>query len=142
MRNPLGKSRRLQLSNGLKSGALGGSEGSVVEVELGLEGEDVFVKLTVVEDFGIKPPVVKVPYSPAEFLILDGCPLKGFPKPKGKNFWWVESAVKGGGIDLFDVGEVPGTIVLTIPCNVSIIELFDPFGQDVRPFPQGDGEGG
>src|SRR6266436_1647934 len=140
MRNPLGKSCRLQPSNGLKSGILGCSERGMVEVELGLEGEDVFIELAVAEDLGVKPPVVKVPYSPAEFLILDGCPLKGFPKPKGKNFWWVESAVKGGGIDLFDVGEVPGAVVLAIPCNTSIIELLDPFGQDIGPFPQGDGK--
>src|SRR6266481_658640 len=142
MRNPLGKSRRFQLSNGLKSGILGRGEGGVVEVKLGFEGEDVFVELVVAEDLSVKPPVVKVPYSPAEFLILDGCPLKGFLKPKGKNFWWVESAVKGGGIDLLDVGEVPGAVMLAIPCNTSIIKLFDPFGRDIRPFPQGDGEGG
>ncbi len=114
----------------------------MVEVELGLEGEDVLIELAVVEDLGVKPPVVKVPYSPAEFLILDGCPLKGLPDPKGKNLWWVESAVKGGGIDLLDVGEVSGAFVLTILCNMSIIELFDPLGQDVGPFPQGNGEGG
>ena len=63
----------------------------MVEVELGLEGEDVFVKLMVAEDFGVKPPVVKVPHSPAEFLVLNGCPLKGLPNPEGKNFWRVES---------------------------------------------------
>ena len=114
----------------------------MVEIELGLEGEDILVKLAVAEDFSVKPSVVKVPYSPVEFLILDGCPLKGFPKPKGKNFWRVESAVKGGGIDLFDVGEVPGTVVLAIPCNTSIIELFDPFGWDVGSLPQRDGERG
>ena len=70
MRNPLGKSRRFQPSNGLKSGILGGSEGGVVEVELGLEGEDVLVELTVAEDFGVKPPVVKVPhcYEPVFFF--------------------------------------------------------------------------
>src|SRR6266436_9352639 len=103
MRNPLGKSCRFQPSNGLKSGILGSGEQGVVEVKLGLEGEDVLVELAVVEDFGIKPPVVKVPYSPAEFLILDGCPLKGFPNPVGKNLWWVKSAVHGGSIDLFDI---------------------------------------
>ena len=41
MRNPLGKSRHFQPSNGLKSGVLGGGEGGVIEVELGFEGEDV-----------------------------------------------------------------------------------------------------
>ena len=114
----------------------------MVEVELCLEREDVLIKLAVVEDFGIKPPVVKVPYSPAEFLILDGCPLKGFPKPKGKNFWQVESTVERGGIDLFDIGEVPSTVMLTIPCNASVIKLFDPLGRDIRSFSQGDGERG
>ncbi len=72
MRNPLGKSHRFQPSNGLKSGVLGGGEGGVVEVELGLEGEDVLVELTVSEDLGVKPPVVKVPYSLSELLILNG----------------------------------------------------------------------
>ena len=142
MQNLLGKSRRLQPSNRLKSGVLGHGKQGMVEVELGLEGEDVFIKLVVAEDLGVKPPVVKVPYSLAEFLILDGCPLKGFPKPKGKNFWRVESAVKGGSIDLLDVGEIPGAIVLTIPHNMSIIELFDPFGGDIGPFSEGDGECG
>ncbi len=86
----------------------------MVEVELGLEGEDVFIELSVVEDLSVKPPVIKVPNSPVELLVLDRCPLKGLPNPVGKNFWRVESAVLGGGIDLFDVGEVPCTIVLTI----------------------------
>ncbi len=72
MQNPLGKSRRFQPSNRLKSGILSGGEGGVVEIELGLEGEDVFVELSVAEDFGIKPPVIKVPYRPLELLILYG----------------------------------------------------------------------
>ncbi len=114
----------------------------MVEVELGLEGEDVLVELPVAEDFGVKPPVVKVPDSPAKLLVLDRCPLKGFPNPVGKNFWWVKSAVEGCGIDLFDVGEVPCTVVLAVPCDASIIELFDPLGRDVRPFAEGDGECG
>ncbi len=114
----------------------------MVEVELGFEGEDILVELAVAEDFGIKPPVVKVPYSPAEFLILDGCPLKGFPKPKGKNFWWVESAVMWGSIDFLDVGETPCAVVLTVSRNMPIIELFDPLGRDVGPLPQGDCERG
>jgi len=65
MRNPLGKSCHLQLSNGLKSGILGSGEGGMVEVELGLEGEDVLVELVVAEHLGIEPPVVEVPYSSA-----------------------------------------------------------------------------
>ena len=56
MRNLLGKLHCFQLSNGLKSGILGCSEQSVVEVELGFKREDVFVKLAVVEDFSVKPP--------------------------------------------------------------------------------------
>jgi len=72
MRNPLGKSRRFQPSNGLKSGVLSGGERGMVEIELGLEGQDVFVELAVSEDLGVKPPVVKVPYSPSELLILYG----------------------------------------------------------------------
>ncbi len=44
----------------------------MVEVELGFEGEDVLIELVVSEDFGVKPPVVKVPYSPSELLILYG----------------------------------------------------------------------
>src|SRR6266436_3026867 len=99
MRNLLGKSHCLQPSNGLKSGILGCGKGGVVEVELGLEGEDVFIELAVVEDFGIKPPVIKVLNSPVEFLVLDRCPLKGLLNPVGKNFWQVKSAVLGGGID-------------------------------------------
>ncbi len=131
MRNPLGKSCRFQPSNRLKSGVLGGGKGGVVEIELGLEGEDVFVELMVVEDLSVKPPVVKVPNSPAELLVLDRCPLKGLPNPVGKNFWWVESAVEGSSIYLFDVGEVPCTVVLAIPRNASVIELFDPLGRDI-----------
>src|SRR6266403_2952569 len=142
MQNLLGKSHHFQPSNGLKSGILGSSEGGVVEVELGLEGEDVLVELAVAEDLGVKPPVVKVPYSPAEFLILDGCPLKGFLNPMGKNFWWVKSAVHGSGIDLFDVGEVPCAVMFAVACNMSIIELFDPFGGDIGPFSKGDSECG
>jgi len=131
MRNPLGKLRHFQPSNRLKSGVLRGSEGGVVEVELGLEGEDVFIELTVAEDLGIKPPVVKVPDSLAELLILNGCPLKGLLNPVGKNFWQVESAVLGSGIDFFDIGEIPCAIVLAVPHDVSIVELLDPFGGDV-----------
>src|SRR6266436_7189142 len=98
----------------------------MVEVELGLEGEDVFIELSVVEDLSVKPPVIKVPNSLVELLVLDRCPLKGLPNPVGKNFWWVESAVEGSNIYLFDVGEVPFTVVLAIPHNASVIELFDP----------------
>ncbi len=90
MRNLLGKLCHFQLSNRLKSGVLGGGKRGVVEVELGLEGEDVLVELAVVEDFGVKPPVVKVLHSLAEFLVLNGCPLKGLPNPEGKNFCQVE----------------------------------------------------
>src|SRR6266478_4364998 len=142
MQNLLGKSHHFQPSNGLKSGILGSSEGGVVEVELGLEGEDVLVELAVAEDFGVKPPVVKVPYSPAEFLVLNGCPLKGLPNPEGKNFWWVEGFVDRGSIDLLDIGEVPCAVVLAVPCDSSVIELFDPFGQDIGPFSKGDSERG
>ncbi len=114
----------------------------MVEVKLGFEEEDVFIELTVVEDFGIKPPVVKVPDSPVELLVLDRCPLKGLLNPVGKNFWQVESTVLGSGIDLFDVGEVPCAVVLTVPHDASIIKLFDPFGGDTRPFSQGDAKCG
>src|SRR6266478_6410933 len=100
MRNPLGKSRRLQPSNRLKLGILGGGEGGVVEVELGFEGEDVFVELAVSEDFGVKPPVVKVPYSPLELLILNGRALEGLPNPEGENFCWIERGILGGSVNL------------------------------------------
>ncbi len=63
----------------------------MVEVELGLEGKDVFIELAVAEDFSVKPPVIKVPYSPSELLVLNGCPLKGLLNPEGKNFCRVES---------------------------------------------------
>ena len=69
--------------------------------------------------------------TPVELLVLDRCPLKGLLNPVGKNFWQVESIVHGGGIDLFDVGEVPCTVVLAIPRDASIIELFDPFCRNV-----------
>ncbi len=114
----------------------------MVEVELGFEREDVLVELMVAEDFGVKPPVVKVPYSPAEFLVLNGCPLKGLLNPKGKNFCWVESLVRWGSVDLLDVGEVPCTVMFAIPCDMSVIELLDPLGGDVGPLPEGDGERG
>ena len=103
----------------------------MVEVKLGLEGEDVFVELTVAEDLSIKPPVVKVLDSLVELLVLDRCPLKGLPNPVGKNFWWVKSTVEGGGIDLLDVGEIPCTIMLAVPCDAPIVKLFDPFGGNV-----------
>ncbi len=103
----------------------------MVEVKLGLEEEDIFVELTVVEDLGVKPPVVKVPDSPAELLVLNGCPLKGLPNPVGKNFWWVESAVLGSGIDFLDIGEIPCAVVLAVPHDTSVVKLFDPFGGDV-----------
>src|SRR6266436_7197174 len=142
MRNPLGKSRCLQPSNGLKSGVLSGSEGGVVEVELGLEGEDVFVELAVSEDLGIKPPVVKVPYSPSELLILNGQALEGFPNPEGKNLCWIEHGILGGSVNLLDIGEVPCPVVLAMPCDAPVVELFDPLCWDIGPLPKGDGKGG
>src|SRR6266481_332439 len=142
MRNPLGKSHRFQPSNGLKSGVLSSSKGCVVEVELGFKGEDVFVELVVAEDFGVKPPVIKVLDSPAELLVLDRCPLKGLPNPVGKNFWRVKSAVLRGSIDFLDIGEVPCAIMFTVPHDLSIVELFDPFGGDIRPFSKGNAERG
>ncbi len=142
MQNPLGKSRCFQPSNGLKSGVLSGSEGGVVEVELGLEGEDVFIELAVLEDFGVKPPVVKVPYHLSELLILNGQALEGFPDPEGQNFCWIECGILGGGVNLFDVGEVARPIVFTVPRDTPVVELLDPFHGDVRPFSEGDGERG
>src|SRR6266478_8458287 len=112
MRNPLGKSCCFQPSNRLKLGVLGGGERGVVEVELGFERKDVLVELAVAEDFGVKPPVIKVLYSPVELLVLNGCPLKGLPNPKGKNFCQVEGLVGWGSVDLFNVGEVPCAVVL------------------------------
>src|SRR6266436_8203548 len=140
MRNPLGKSRCLQPSNGLKSGVLSGGEGGMVEVELGLEGEDVLVELMVSKDLGVKPPVVKVPYSLSELLILNGRALEGFPDPEGQNFCWIERGILGGGVNLLDVGEVACPVVLAMPRDTSIVELLDPLGQDVGPFSKGDGE--
>src|SRR6266436_3618409 len=142
MRNPLGKSCHFQPSNGLKLGVLGGGEGGVVEVELGLEGEDVLVELAVAEDFGIKPPVVKVPYSPSELLILYGRALEGLLDPEGQNFCWIEHGILGGGVNLLDVGEVTCAIVLAMPRDAPIVELFDPFCRDIGPFSEGDGERG
>jgi len=133
---------RFQLSNGLKSGILSGGEGGVVEVELGLEGEDVFIELAVSEDFGVKPPVVKVPYRPSELLILNGRALEGFPDPEGQNFCWIERGILGGGVNLLDVGEVACSIVLAMPRDAPIVELFDPFGRDVGPFSEGNGKCG
>ncbi len=126
MRNPLGKSRCLQPSNGLKSGVLSGGEGGMVEVELGLEGEDVLVELTVSKDLGVKPPVVKVPYSLSELLILNGRALEGFPDPEGQNFCWIERGILGGSVNLLDVGEVPCSVVLAMACDAAVVELLDP----------------
>src|SRR6266446_3903465 len=142
MQNLLGKSHHFQPSNGLKSGILGSSEGGVVEVELGLEGEDVLIELAVSEDFGVKPPVVKVPYRPSELLILNGQALEGFLDPEGQNFCWIECGILGGGVNLLDVGEVAHPIVLAMPRDPSIVKLFDPLGQDIRPFSERDGECG
>ncbi len=114
----------------------------MVEVELGLEGEDVFVELSVSEDLGIKPPVVKVLYSPSELLILNGRALEGFPDPEGQNFCWIERGILGGGVNLLDVGEVACSIVLAMPRDAPIVELFDPFGRDVGPFSEGNGKCG
>src|SRR6266446_3491314 len=142
MQNLLGKSHHFQPSNGLKSGILGSSEGGVVEVELGLEGEDVLIELAVSEDFGVKPPVVKVPYHPSELLILNGRALEGFPDPEGQNLRWIERGILGGGVNLLDVGEVARTIVLAVPRDTPVVELLDPFCGDVGSFSEGDGERG
>src|SRR6266403_5215867 len=114
----------------------------MVEVELGFEGQDVLVELAVSEDFGTKPPVVKVPYRPSELLILYGRALEGFPDPEGQNLRWIERGILRGGVDLLDVGEVPCAVVLAVAGDAPIIELFDPFCRDVGPLPEGDGEGG
>ena len=98
----------------------------MVEVELGLEGEDVLVELTVSEDLGIKPPVIKVPYSPSELLILNGRALEGFLDPEGQNFCWIECGILGGGVNLLDVGEVPCSVVLAMACDAAVVELLDP----------------
>ncbi len=128
MQNPLGKSRHFQPSNRLKSGGLGCSKLGVSGVELGLVVEDALVKLTVLEDLSVKPPVINVPNSLLELLVLQGWPLKGFPNPDGKNFWWVETAVEEGSIYLFDIGEVSGPIVFAMPGDAPVIKLFDPLG--------------
>src|SRR6266403_2724017 len=114
----------------------------MVEVELGFEGQDVLVELAVSEDFGTKPPVVKVPYRPSELLILYGRALEGFPDPEGQNLRWIECGILGGGVNLLDVGEVACSVVLAVPCNAPIIELLNPLSGDVGPFPEGDGECG
>ena len=73
---------------------------------------------------------------------MDRCPLKGLPNPVGKNFWQVESTVLGSGIDFFNIGEVPCTVVLTVPCDASIIKLFDPLDGDIQSFSKGNAECG
>ncbi len=120
MRNLLGKSRRFQPSNGLKLGVLGGGEGGVVEVELSFEREDVLVELAVSEDFGVKPPVVKVPYSPSELLILYGRALEGLLDPEGQNLRWIERGILGGSVNLLDIGEVPCPVVLAMPALTKV----------------------
>ncbi len=114
----------------------------MVEVELGLEGQDVLIELLVSEDFGVKPPVVKVPYHPSELLILNGRALEGFPDPEGQNLRWIEHRILGGGVNLLDVGEVAHTVVFAVPCDAPVVELLDPFCRDIRPFSEGDGERG
>ncbi len=114
----------------------------MIEVELGLEGEDVLVELTILEDFGVKPPVVKVPYSPLELLILNGLALEGFPDPEGQNFCWIERGILGGGVNLFDIREVACPVVLALPRDMAIVELLDPLGRNVGSFSKGDRERG
>src|SRR6266403_3525204 len=114
----------------------------MVEVELGFEGQDVLVELAVSEDFGTKPPVVKVPYRPSELLILYGRALEGFPDPEGQNLRWIECGILGGGVNLLNVGEVTCPIMFAVSRDTPIIELLDPFSRDVGSFPEGDGERG
>jgi len=111
-------------------------------IKFGLVVEDTLIEFAVVEDLGVKPPVVNVPNSLLKLLVLQGWPLKGFPNPEGKNFWQVETAVKGGSIYLFDVREVSSPIVFTIPSDMPIIELFDPLGRDLHSISKGDSECG
>ena len=114
----------------------------MVEVKLGFEGEDIFVELAVLEDFGVKPPVVKVPYRLSELLILNGRALEGLPDPEGQNFCWIERGILGGGVNLLDVGEVPRSVMLAVTCDASIVELLDPLGWDVGSLSEGDSERG
>src|SRR6266403_1532890 len=40
------------------------------------------------------------------------------------------------------LGSRAASVMLTIPCDTSIVKLFDPLGWDVGPLPEGDGERG
>ncbi len=68
--------------------------------------------------------------------------MEGFPDPEGQNLRWIKRGILGGGVNLFNVGEVARPIMLAVPRDTSIVELFDPFGGDVGPFSEGDGECG
>ncbi len=46
------------------------------------------------------------------------------------------------GIYLLNIGEVPSSIMLPIPCDVSIVELFDLFSGDISSFSKGYGKCG
>ncbi len=47
-----------------------------------------------------------------------------------------------GSVDLFDIRKVARSIMLAVPHDAPVVELLDPFGQDIRPLPEGDGERG
>ncbi len=68
--------------------------------------------------------------------------MEGFPDPEGQNLHWIERRILGGSVNLFDVGEVARAIMLAMPGDAPIVELFDPLCGDVGSFPEGDGEGG
>src|SRR6266478_2532535 len=83
MRNPLGKSRALQLSSALVSGDDGAFEFAVGAVELGLVSDDVLVEGPELDNVSLEPPIVHSLDCIKEGSIAGGWPLKGFVDPMG-----------------------------------------------------------
>src|SRR6266478_6066738 len=83
MRNPLGKSRTLQPSSALVSGDDGALELTVGVVELGLVGNDAFVKESKVDNVSFEPPIIRSLDRIKEGSVSGGWPLKGFVDPMG-----------------------------------------------------------
>src|SRR6266404_2740968 len=83
MRNPLGKSRALQLSSALVLGDDGAFELTVGAVELHLVGDNVLVEGSELHNISLEPPIVRSLDCVKEGSVSRGWPLKGFVDPMG-----------------------------------------------------------
>src|SRR6266403_3450992 len=132
MRNPLAKTRALEAASTLVTGDDGALELAVGAIELGLVGQDAFVKRPESHNIGFEPPVVGGLDGVEEGSVSGGGPLKGFVDPMGQ---WLRrvSCIFGGCIDLAHVREVVRAVLSGIPRHSTIIELLDPLGRVGEP---------